>query len=59
MRGRAAGWFAPAILAVWLASGGGWLAGQDARNETTLPVVQVDHGVNSAAARKAHYVVLV
>ncbi len=59
MRGRAAGWLAPAVLAVWLAAGGGWLAGQDARNETALPVVYVDHGANSAAARTAHYVVLV
>ncbi|MDE3163387.1 MAG: alkaline phosphatase family protein, partial [Acidobacteriota bacterium] len=59
MRGRAAGWFAPAILAVGLAAGGGWLAGQDTRSETALPVVHIDHGANSAAARKAHYVVLV
>ncbi len=59
MRWRAAGCFAPAILAVWLAAGSGWLAGQAGQAKTPLPVVHVEHGPNSEAARKAHYVVLV
>lgn len=59
MRGRAARCFAPAFLAIWLAAGCGWLAGQAGRSETPLPVLHVEHGANSAAARKAHYVVLV
>ncbi len=59
MRLRAGRWFAPVLLAVWLAAGGGWLAGQADRSATPLPVLHVDHGANSAAALKAHYVVLV
>jgi alkaline phosphatase D len=59
MRGRAPGWFASAVLAVWLAAGGGWLAGQAPHSASPLPVLHVEHGANSETARKAHYVVLV
>ncbi|MGA8043954.1 MAG: ectonucleotide pyrophosphatase/phosphodiesterase [Terracidiphilus sp.] len=59
MRLRAGRCFAPVLLGVWLAAGGGWLAGQAGRSATPLPVQHVEHGPNSEAARKAHYVVLV
>ena len=44
-------------LATWL---GQWANGQQAAETAApLPVIHVDHGPNSEAAQKAHYIVLV
>jgi alkaline phosphatase D len=48
-----------ALLALGLATAQQPLAGQQAGFNPALPLVHVDHGPNSAAAQKAHYVVLV
>ncbi len=46
-------------LALWLVAPSPQLAGQLAGANLDLPLVHVDNGSNSAAAQKAHYVVLV
>ena len=47
------------ILALGLALSPGWLPAQEAGLNPALPLAHVEHGANSAAAQKAHYVVLV
>jgi alkaline phosphatase D len=57
MRLRAASRLWLAVLGLWLGIWAGPLSGQGAGQ--ALPVQYVEHGPNSAAARKAHYLVLV
>ena len=47
------------ILVLGLVLAAGWLPAEEAVLNPALPLVHVDHGANSAAAEKAHYVVLV
>ena len=57
MRLRAASRLWVAVLGLWLGIWAGPLSGQGAGQ--ALPVQHVEHGPNSAAAQKAHYLVLV
>ena len=61
MRFRAWGRVALAglVLALGLAVGPRQVAAQGAGEHAALPVLHVDNGPNTPAARKAHYVVLV
>ncbi len=59
MRLRAVGRLVFAALVVGLTICPGRVTGQRADASQALPVLHVEHGANSAAALKAHYVVLV
>lgn len=61
MRARGSGALAGFVLALGLATWPGqWANGQQAAETAApLPVIHVDHGPNSEAAQKAHYIVLV